>query len=132
LTFIDVAVEYPHEALLLAGVAVSHERPLWPYKMAETNDLGRLTREIYDAAGCYQLGSRTDYLIRRLLANPRLSESQLDFVRVLAADWDGTLSDLIETTKALCPDVAVTARERPNAAIKDTLHHVPIDCPARL
>jgi hypothetical protein len=104
-TLVDVATTYPENAIALAGVLSWDTQPVWPHQIAETDDVGRLTREVYDAAMFHQLIARTDYLQRRTRAAIRLSAVQGDLARTLSSNWAGTLEELIDTAVALDPEV---------------------------
>jgi hypothetical protein len=100
--FVDVALDYPDDASTLAAT-ISSSRPVWPIEVGDTDDLGRLTRELYDATQVSSELSRTDYLSRRLCSGRNLSEDQRTFAAVLCPEWAGTLEELVLTVTTLRP-----------------------------
>lgn len=100
-SFIDVALGYPEEVGLLAET-VRSASPVWPTEIADTDDLGRLARDAYDASGADRTLARTKYLQGRL-APRSLTTDQREFALLLSPEWAGTLDELVHTTKTLRP-----------------------------
>ena len=101
-TFVDVSLAYPGSAVVLARSVGIDGGTTWPREIADTDDVGRLTREVYDAAGFDRNIDRTGYLVRRLTSR-RLRRPQRDFAVLLSYEWAGTLEDLVATAQTLRP-----------------------------
>jgi len=102
-TFVDIAETYPENALILS-LALADQPTAWSIALADTDDLGRLSRDVYEAAGLSALMDRTSYLVRRLTSGrllPAAQRAQRDFAITLAYGWAGTLAALSETAATL-------------------------------
>jgi hypothetical protein len=118
---VDLVLAYPQDAHTLTDVVSLINSDLaWPTAATTTDDLGLLTRVVYDAAYFTLLASRPVYLRSRILTH-QLSPAQRDIATVLSSEWDGTLQELIDTAKALRPDVPLASAIEQRPALTSPL-----------
>jgi len=108
-TIIDLALEYPGEAYFIAET-IRSSSGRWPAsEVCDSDDVGRLTRSVFDAIGIKVIIPRTDYLIRRARVRATtgmLTPQQFEFAATLSTDWTGTLDEMVETATTLRPALA--------------------------
>jgi hypothetical protein len=76
--------------------------PTWGSSVVKGHLPGQLTKEMFDVLR-FKTGSRGDYLRRQVGSSyaPRLTDVERELALMLAEEWTGTLSSLVDTARAL-------------------------------
>jgi hypothetical protein len=102
-SFVKLTRTYPAESLDLALGPVSSAGIAWTNEMADSDDLGQLTLDVYVGARIKNALPRATYLGRRVRNDVHLSSIQREFAVELSEGWTGTLTELIDTAMTLRP-----------------------------